>query len=385
MPPVNHSTRPSDSGIASPNLRASSDNSRCVFAPLNRAVYDARAQDRRPGPRSATDISPALGSSRRPASPTPSETESSRSSPGLEIEAEAKVEPSQQTSTSRGGSDSLHHPRPVHAPPTGVIPPDSWCNVQLHGKGFYSGHRPGQLLVGATAAPLLIHKLDLLAANRHTVTPEVTFAGLFPDPSHNQADPLKWHGPTDAAELIPFLLSFLPSIDEAQSLLGIFHRIVDLEAKGWHTPAMTSRFAAFFRAPPESRQGYDRSFLSFVFAVLGLAAHVGGQTPSLSVDGHGRARSCIRIEAEGDEDARQLISNVYVAAAMQLLEVANIVAQPTIESLQARICVGLYLLNSSRGRRFANILPVMIRDAQRLGLHIDPKARSLSSCSMPRA
>ena len=223
--------------------------------------------------------------------------------------------------------------------------------------------RSDYYFVGAGAAPLMIQQLN--GELGPVIAPETAFVELCPRPPHESLA-LDWSGPTGRAPALRHITDGLDlTAPAADALFVKFKERIDCIHHAWHTPLLQHKWQSFFARAPGQRHDVDEATLALILAVLALC-----YLATASVD---------------SDDCRRAKVDEYMTQSRCVLDAIGADVNPSIETIQARICIGIACSESSsvwtaadravetgRAGLWAIELPSVIRQAQMLGLHVDP-------------
>lgn len=77
-------------------------------------------------------------------------------------------------------------------------------------------------------------------------------------------------------------------------------------------------------------------------------------------------------------------SDVFLSAAYQALDLSSFHSSPNLQTIYAQILMGLYLVHTERASTFWPILGSIARQAQAIGLHVEPKYNPLPDQDLRR-
>ena len=66
------------------------------------------------------------------------------------------------------------------------------------------------------------------------------------------------------------------------------------------------------------------------------------------------------------------MSDIFLSAAYQCLRLCSFLSSPTLQTIHAQLLMGAYMLNTERAASFWPLLGSVARQAQSIGLHVDP-------------
>ena len=67
-----------------------------------------------------------------------------------------------------------------------------------------------------------------------------------------------------------------------------------------------------------------------------------------------------------------MVSDLFLSAAYQSLRLCSFLSSPTLQTIHSQLLIGAYLLNTERAASFWPLLGSVARQAQSIGLHVDP-------------
>ena len=179
--------------------------------------------------------------------------------------------------------------------------------------------RTGFYFLGAGAAPLMIQQLNSELGG--CIPPETAFVELCPRPSPESLS-LDWSGPTGRAPAIRHITDGLDlTAAEADTLFAAFKERIDCLHHAWHTPLLQHKWQSFFARAPGQRHDVDEPTLALILAVLALGYLAAASTKTA--------------------DCRRAKVDEYMTQARCVLDVIGADLNPSIETIQARICVGI--------------------------------------------
>ncbi|PWZ02984.1 hypothetical protein BCV70DRAFT_156181 [Testicularia cyperi] len=68
-----------------------------------------------------------------------------------------------------------------------------------------------------------------------------------------------------------------------------------------------------------------------------------------------------------------MVSDLFLSAAYQSLRLCSFLSSPTLQTIHSQLLIGAYMLNSERAASFWPLLGSVARQAQSIGLHVDPE------------
>lgn len=243
------------------------------------------------------------------------------------------------------------------------------------GRKIFLGHVAGgslfRKLQGLTSPELKPHSLssNMTPPRDEMITAKVAYMSLFGGKIGKRWAFETPGSATSNLDLKNFLYDTLPSAPCAQQLLESFLRDIDCFHHAWHTPTIVDLYEGFFNSPRSEQERLPFNKLSVIFAMLTATSDLTSQVidaPSI-------------MAGENKEDYQQRLkawrfsfSHNFASCTVHALKLASYLGHPSIECIQAQLLLFLYMVNNDRCTDAWCFLGGVIKQAQCLGLHIDP-------------
>ncbi|KAH9807575.1 hypothetical protein DFH28DRAFT_1004479 [Melampsora americana] len=201
------------------------------------------------------------------------------------------------------------------------------------------------------------------------ITTKVAYMGLFGGEIGR-----KWAfdlpGSNEPKGIVDFLRNLLPCPDYSQELLGIFLQEVDCLYHGWHTPTLTGYYHQFFHLSESEQHGFPMHKLSVISAIITVTICL---TRRIFGDEHDPHRESTAMYRNRLKHWQSHNSRLLASLTVDCLKKASYLGHPSLECIQAQIILSLYMVNNGRCTDAWCFIGGFIKQAQCLGLHIDPK------------
>ncbi|KAA1109084.1 hypothetical protein PGT21_032859 [Puccinia graminis f. sp. tritici] len=245
------------------------------------------------------------------------------------------------------------------------------------GRKMFLGHVAGGSLLrklqGLTSPELKPHTLDSDTSppRNEMITAKVAYMGLFGGKIGKRWAFETPGSVTSSSDMRNVLLDALPSPACAQQLLEAFLQDVDCFYHAWHTPTIIDLYQGFFSSSRSEQERLPFSQLSVILSILtatsDLASHILDAPPMMV--GEAKEDYQKRLKAW-----RFSFSNKLASCTVHSLKLASYLGHPSIECIQAQLLLVLYMVNNDRCTDAWCFIGGVIKQAQCLGLHIDPSS-----------
>ncbi|OAV92369.1 hypothetical protein PTTG_02235 [Puccinia triticina 1-1 BBBD Race 1] len=243
------------------------------------------------------------------------------------------------------------------------------------GRKMFLGHAAGGSLLrklqGLTSPELKPHTLDSDTSppRNEMITAKVAYMGLFGGKIGKRWAFETPGSVTSSSDMRNVLLDALPSTACAQQLLEAFLQDVDCFYHAWHTPTIIDLYQGFFSSSRSEQERLPFSKLSVILSILtatsDLASHIIDAPPMMV----GEAKEDYQKRLK---TWRFSFSNKLASCTVHSLKLASYLGHPSIECIQAQLLLVLYMVNNDRCTDAWCFIGGVIKQAQCLGLHIDP-------------
>jgi len=243
------------------------------------------------------------------------------------------------------------------------------------GRKMFLGHAAGGSLLrklqGLTSPELKPHTLDSDSSppRNEMITAKVAYMGLFGGKIGKRWAFETPGSMTSSSEMRNVILDALPSPACAQQLLDSFLQDVDCFYHAWHTPTIIELYQGFFSSSRSEQERLPFTQLSVILGILtatsDLASHIMDAPPILV--GEVKEDYMKRLKAW-----RFSFSNKLASCTVHSLKLASYLGHPSVECIQAQLLLVLYMVNNDRCTDAWCFIGGVIKQAQCLGLHIDP-------------
>ncbi|PLW48368.1 hypothetical protein PCANC_00593 [Puccinia coronata f. sp. avenae] len=243
------------------------------------------------------------------------------------------------------------------------------------GRKMFLGHAAGGSLLrklqGLTSPELKPHSLDSDTSppRNEMITAKVAYMGLFGGKIGKRWAFETPGTVTSSSDMRNVILDALPSPPCAQQLLDSFLQDVDCFYHAWHTPTIIELYQGFFSSSRSEQERFPFNQLSVIVSILtatsDLASHIIDAPPIMV--GEVKEDYHVRLKAW-----RFSFSNKLASCTVHSLKLASYLGHPSIECIQAQLLLVLYMVNNDRCTDAWCFIGGVIKQAQCLGLHIDP-------------
>lgn len=201
------------------------------------------------------------------------------------------------------------------------------------------------------------------------ITTKVAYMGLFGgEIGRRWAFDLP--GSNEPKGIVDFLRDLLPCREYSQELLNIFLEEVDCLYHGWHTPTLTGYYDQFFSLSKAEQHAFPMHKLSVISAIITVTICLTRRMFGDEHDTHRETWASYRNRLKlWQSDNSRLLASLTV----DCLKKASYLGHPSLECIQAQIILSLYMVNNGRCTDAWCFIGGFIKQAQCLGLHIDPK------------
>ncbi|POW02529.1 hypothetical protein PSHT_12071 [Puccinia striiformis] len=243
------------------------------------------------------------------------------------------------------------------------------------GRKMFLGHAAGGSLLrklqGLTSPELKPHTLDSDASppRNEMITAKVAYMGLFGGKIGKRWAFETPGSVTSSSDMMNVILDALPTPACAQQLLDTFLEDVDCFYHAWHTPSIIELYQGFFSMSRSEQERLPFNQLSVIVSILTATSDLASDildVPPMMV-GELKPDYQMRIKAW-----RFSFSNKLASCTVHSLKLASYLGHPSIECIQAQLLLVLYMVNNDRCTDAWCFIGGVIKQAQCLGLHIDP-------------
>lgn len=243
------------------------------------------------------------------------------------------------------------------------------------GRKLFLGHAAGGSLLrklqGLTSPQLKPYSLDssVMPQRDELITAKVAYMGLFGGKIGKRWAFETPGSVTSSSDMRNVLLEALPSAPCAQQLLESFLNDVDCFYHAWHTPTVVDLFQRFFSSSKSEQERLPFNQMSLILAMLTATSDLTTQVidaPAIMI-GENKDDYRKRLKAW-----RFSFSHKLASCAVHALKLASYLGHPSIECIQAQLLLVLYMVNNDRCTDAWCFIGGVIKQAQCLGLHIDP-------------
>ncbi|CBQ67448.1 conserved hypothetical protein [Sporisorium reilianum SRZ2] len=102
------------------------------------------------------------------------------------------------------------------------------------------------------------------------------------------------------------------------------------------------------------------------------ASRASSPAPAESTSSQPGAADAQQPSSTASAKSPAIVSDLFLSAAYQSLRLCSFLSAPTLQTIHAQLLIGAYLLNTERPASFWPLLGSVARQAQSIGLHVDP-------------
>lgn len=186
------------------------------------------------------------------------------------------------------------------------------------------------------------------------------------------------------------VLTFFPRPEEFDIICAAFVRHFSAMCPALTIPTAINHAKAFSRMSKEKQSGVSLPWLSVFLMICALGKNCDLESGAGGLDrkvrmfdaflasaesrAHSRAGSPEPAVGEGGKggSSQVMVSDLYLSAAYQSLRLCSFLSSPTLQTIHSQLLIGSYLLNTERAASFWPLLGSVARQAQSIGLHVDP-------------
>ncbi|KAI8451127.1 hypothetical protein BY996DRAFT_4586403, partial [Phakopsora pachyrhizi] len=244
------------------------------------------------------------------------------------------------------------------------------------GRKLFLGHAAGGSLLrklqGLTSPDLKPHRLDSIVSppeKDEIITAKVAYNGLFGGEIGKRWAFDMPGSATSSSEAVKVILDSLPSPKCAKQLLEIFLQDVDCFYHAWHTPTLVNYYEKFFQMSRIEQERFPFGKLSVILAIITVTLDL---TTDILDDTEARHPEAHEDHQKRFKIWRSTFSHRMASCTVHCLKMASYLGHPSLECIQTQILLSLYMVNNGRCTDAWCFIGGVIKQAQCLGLHIDP-------------
>ncbi|KAG0141961.1 hypothetical protein CROQUDRAFT_673836 [Cronartium quercuum f. sp. fusiforme G11] len=232
-----------------------------------------------------------------------------------------------------------------------------------NGSGGSIVKKLNQLTSPSLRPRMMDHRTSSSDERSDLVTVKAAYMGLF------GAKGIRWAFDDNTAQgIVEILYNIVPDRERSQQLLDIFLQEVDCFYHGWHTPTVVGYYTDFFNMSIEERQNFPKKKLSVIIAIITVTIDL---SPHLIVQKYDPERDSVASYREKIQQW-QSYSKLLATLTVDCLKKASYLGHPSLECIQAQLILLIYMVNNGRCSDAWCFTGGFIKQAQCLGLHIDP-------------
>ncbi|RSH86499.1 uncharacterized protein EHS24_004756 [Apiotrichum porosum] len=161
------------------------------------------------------------------------------------------------------------------------------------------------------------------------------------------------------------IVGLLPNKEDSEQLLVSFYEEIGLLFEAWHVPTLMAEFRHFFSLSAAEKRTQPLSNLALYIMICSLGCMVRAANTEIMSDAQKNAES-------KDLTSSRLQSELYLSAAYQALRLCSFLSSPTVATVQAQVCINVYLLHSERAADGWALTGSLVRQCIAMGLHVEP-------------
>ncbi|KAI9609629.1 hypothetical protein H4Q26_007594 [Puccinia striiformis f. sp. tritici PST-130] len=243
------------------------------------------------------------------------------------------------------------------------------------GRKMFLGHAAGGSLLrklqGLTSPELKPHTLDSDASppRNEMITAKVAYMGLFGGKIGKRWAFETPGSVTSSSDMMNVILDALPTPACAQQCIDTFLEDVDCFYHAWHTPSIIELYQGFFSMSRSEQERLPFNQLSVIVSILTATSDLASDLGCPSDDGW---RAQARLSDENKSLAVFILNKLGILLYGSFSQAGILSGHPSIECIQAQLLLVLYMVNNDRCTDAWCFIGGVIKQAQCLGLHIDP-------------
>lgn len=187
------------------------------------------------------------------------------------------------------------------------------------------------------------------------------------------------------------VLPFFPRQEEFDSICASFVRHFSAMCPALTIPFAINHARTFSRMTREEKGQVSLPWLAVFLMICALGKDCDLESASVGVDKKvmmldaflsgeasqqpSRASSPPAFDGDAPKAASKspvMVSDLFLSAAYQSLRLCSFLSSPTLQTIHSQLLIGSYLLNTERAASFWPLLGSVARQAQSIGLHVDP-------------
>jgi hypothetical protein len=162
-----------------------------------------------------------------------------------------------------------------------------------------------------------------------------------------------------------FMQEVIPLLEDSQGLMEDYQAFVTFFALKWPClagSAFLKHATLFFVKDREAKLQAPLPDIAVYLMVIALGKHCNIDNPQ-----NGAFEVC-----RGPNQSSFSVTDVHLSATYQALRLCSFLSSPSLSTIHAQLLIGVYLRNTERSASFWPLLGSIARQAQAIGLHVDP-------------
>ncbi|SPO19706.1 uncharacterized protein UTRI_00097_B [Ustilago trichophora] len=198
------------------------------------------------------------------------------------------------------------------------------------------------------------------------------------------------------------VLPFFPRPEDFDSICASFVRHFSAMCPALTIPTAIDHAKTFSRMPRKQQAQVSLPWLAVFLMICALGKNCDLESTTVGVDRKVRMLDAFLAGEASQQPSRQgsrapspvpgesapategqqpsssgtrspaMVSDLFLSAAYQSLRLCSFLSAPTLQTIHSQLLIGAYLLNTERAASFWPLLGSVARQAQSIGLHVDP-------------
>ncbi|SPO20621.1 uncharacterized protein UTRI_00097 [Ustilago trichophora] len=198
------------------------------------------------------------------------------------------------------------------------------------------------------------------------------------------------------------VLPFFPRPEDFDSICASFVRHFSAMCPALTIPTAIDHAKTFSRMPRKQQAQVSLPWLAVFLMICALGKNCDLESTTVGVDRKVRMLDAFLAGEASQQPSRQgsrasspspgetaaateaqqpsssstrspaMVSDLFLSAAYQSLRLCSFLSAPTLQTIHSQLLIGAYLLNTERAASFWPLLGSVARQAQSIGLHLDP-------------
>lgn len=197
------------------------------------------------------------------------------------------------------------------------------------------------------------------------------------------------------------VLPFFPRPEDFDSICASFVRHFSAMCPALTIPTAIDHAKTFSRMPRKQQAQVSLPWLAVFLMICALGKNCDLESTAVGVDRKVRMLDAFLAGEASQQPSRQasrasspapgeglsldvlppsatasrspaMVSDLFLSAAYQSLRLCSFLSSPTLQTIHSQLLIGAYLLNTERAASFWPLLGSVARQAQSIGLHVDP-------------